>query len=106
MIELGCTARCATASVVLHSVKHSRKPLDFPSRLGANRIDTSDIERICNDALAAKTRFYVPKSVQHHARTRGLEYIDRRAAGRPTFPDRRSVGSGGWLWVLALSGAD
>ena len=52
-------------SVVLHSIKHLREPMDLPSGRSENRCDTSGFERICNDALAGKTRFYVSKGVQH-----------------------------------------
>jgi hypothetical protein len=41
------------------------KAMDFGSGQGANHSDTQGIARICNAAMAQKTRFYVPDSVQH-----------------------------------------
>ena len=42
------------AGVVLHSVKHLRKPMDLSSVPGANCSATSSIARICNDALTQR----------------------------------------------------
>jgi hypothetical protein len=41
------------------------KMMDFGSGQGANHSDTQGIARICNAAMARKTHFYVPDSVQH-----------------------------------------
>jgi hypothetical protein len=41
------------------------KTMDFGSRQGANHSDTQGIARICNAAMAQKTRFYVPDSVKY-----------------------------------------
>jgi hypothetical protein len=41
------------------------KPMDFVSELGAKRSDTGSIARLCNDALAQKTRFDEPRYVRN-----------------------------------------
>ena len=45
--------------------------MDFCSGQGANHSNSSTIARICNAVMDEKTRFYVPDSVQHHARGQG-----------------------------------
>ncbi|MGH8830726.1 MAG: hypothetical protein ACREXV_06510 [Polaromonas sp.] len=42
------------------------KAMDFGSGQGANHSHGSTMAKICNAAMAQKTRFYVPDSVQHH----------------------------------------
>jgi hypothetical protein len=55
------------------------KAMNFWSGQGANHSDTRGIARICNAAMAQKTRFYVPDSVQHctSSRLKGFRHVPR-----------------------------